>query len=165
MSPLTADGEHDPDSDHDAPVFSAFSGKLVERGTKRAANAAAARAGAGASGTELVARNQETALSNFTSPALDFLTSREYQGLDPAIGDTPVGKAVPGWFGTAVSYVAADAGGAEGDGGSSSDGESSSDEEEAAVEPAAANASTVATGAGTGAGAGAGAGGAKADAN
>ena len=151
-----ADGEHDPDSDHDAPVFSAFSGKFVDRGTKLAAGAAATAAGTDASGTALVTRNQETALSNFSSPALDFLNSREYRGLDPAIGDTPVGKAVPGWFGTAMSYVAADAGGSEGDGGSSSESDGS-DADEAAVEPEG-GAAAVAAGAGSGAGAGAGAG-------
>lgn len=153
VSVLAADDEHDPDSDHDAPVFSAFTGKFVARSGPAAASSAdvSLTGDVADAGSALVKRNQETTLAQFHSPALDFLNSREFQGLDPSAENVAVTKAVPGWFGTASGYVAADAGGSGGEHSSDSSDEDDEDDEDDDGDDVAA----ASGGAGSGAGAGA----------
>ncbi|NP_001086718.1 2-(3-amino-3-carboxypropyl)histidine synthase subunit 2 [Xenopus laevis] len=55
------------------------------------------------SDTSLVQRNSKTALAQMSSAA-SYLASRSWQGLDKALGQTPVVKAVEGRKGIAIAY-------------------------------------------------------------
>ncbi|XP_077133026.1 2-(3-amino-3-carboxypropyl)histidine synthase subunit 2 isoform X2 [Ranitomeya variabilis] len=66
-------------------------------------SSAVAQASEEAERTSLVHRNSNTAVAEL-GPAASFLSSRSWQGLDKALGETPVVKAAEGRRGIAIAY-------------------------------------------------------------
>ncbi|CAI5744655.1 unnamed protein product [Peronospora destructor] len=101
-----ADGE---DDDADKPFFSLLSGtyKTSLRSTaidREAATYAITAFGEPDASTTLQVKNEHTELTKYHSEAAAYLATREYQGLDPRIGQTPAHAAVEGSTGIAREY-------------------------------------------------------------